>query len=197
MRPLENFLLKHIVILLLLLLAVIGFYIYQFNLSIDSTTWEEFGAFAGGSIAVLISLYGVCQHRIGNVKTYTIEDHIQLMNTYRSAHSGGYTNKGYEFINLIWESLVSQLVRNGEPTINDIKENSNLSEMAQWKRSLQKMDKKLVSDFVLEMTKAEVKLAWLYLLVKEIPLHYKAPLKVKFEKLSLTEKEYSIFNGLE
>ncbi|OEE65561.1 hypothetical protein A1OS_13515 [Enterovibrio norvegicus] len=68
--------------------------------------------------------------------------------------------------------------------------------MAQWKRSLQKMDKKLVSDFVNEMSQAEAKLAWLYVLVEEIPTYYKEPLKEKFEKLSLSEAESSIFTAL-
>ena len=198
----RNDLLKHIVslLLLLLLMAVIGFYIYKFDLPTDSTSWGEFGSFSGGTAAVLIALYGVIygifQHRSGSVKSYTIEDHIQLMKTYRSAHSGGYTNKGYEFIDWIWKCVVSQLTRNGDPTIKDVKGNSNLSEMAQWKRSLQKMDKKLVSDFVNEMSQAEAKLAWLYVLVEEIPSYYKEPLKEKFEKLSLSEAESSLFTAL-
>ncbi|MCV5246628.1 hypothetical protein OFC58_39125, partial [Escherichia coli] len=77
----------------------------------DASSWANLGSFSAGTAAVLIAPYGVIytiwQPRSGKTK-YTIEDHVRLMRTYKSAHSGGYTNKGYEFLKWLWPNAVSQ-----------------------------------------------------------------------------------------
>lgn len=115
------------------------------------------------------------------------------MSTYKSPHSGGYTNQGYEFIKWIWPNSVSQLTRDGNPTSQDIIDNVNLNEMAQWVRSLNKIDRKLIPDFTKEMIAEEIKLAWLYVHLKKIPKQYKKPLNDKINNLSLNDKETMLF----
>ncbi|EPN4990525.1 hypothetical protein M2G69_13475 [Vibrio vulnificus] len=190
---------KHIVVLISILLLTFGVYLYQFGVPTDSSSWSDFGSFSGGTAAVLISLYGVLyaiwQNRNSH-KKYTIESHIQLMRTYKSAHSGGYTNQGYEFLKWLWPNAVSQLTRNGMPTPKDVLENNNLNEMAQWKRSLHKIDRKLVSQFVNEMSKEELKLAWLYCLIGDLPNSYSKAVESKFSELPLSESEISLFDAI-
>jgi len=180
-------------------LFTFGTYLYKFGVPVDSSSWANFGSFSGGTAAVLIALYGVIytiwQNRHGK-PNYTIEDHIQLMRTYKSAHSGGYTNKGYEFLKWLWPNAVSQLTRDGKPTINDVLENNNLNEMAQWKRSLLKVDSKLVAQFVNEMSKEELKIAWLYCLIDELPKVYKNAIESKWSELPLSESEKSLFDAV-
>ncbi|ELB2132578.1 hypothetical protein ACSTEA_23250 [Vibrio vulnificus] len=190
---------KHIAVLLSIILLTFGTYLSKFGVPDDASSWANFGSFSGGTAAVLIALYGVIytiwQHRNGKSK-YTIEDHIRLMGSYKSAHSGGYTNKGYEFLKWLWPNAVSQLTRDGKPTVDDILNNSNLSEMAQWKRSILKVERKLIAQFVNEMSREELKLAWLYCSIGELPKEYKNAIEPKWSELPLSDSERSLFDAV-
>ncbi|WP_282109211.1 hypothetical protein [Shewanella algicola] len=190
--------LKHIVVLLSIILLTFGTYLFKFGVPENASSWADFGSFAG-TAGVLIALYGVIysiwQNGYGKSK-YTIEDHIQLMRSYKSAHSGGYTNKGYDFLNWVWPNAVSQLTRGGKPTVDDILKNTNLNEMGQWKRSLLKLERKLIPQFANEMSREELKLAWLYCLIDELPKEYKNAIEPKLSKLLLSDSEVSLFDAI-
>ncbi|EGQ7864518.1 hypothetical protein F1K70_18125 [Vibrio parahaemolyticus] len=190
---------KHIAVLLLIVFLTSGVFVFKFGVPTDASSWANLGSFSGGTTAVLIALYGVIytifQHRHAKPK-YTIEDHIQLMRTYKSAYSGGYTNKGYEFLKWLWPNAVKQLTKDGKPTIDDVLTNTNLNEMAQWKRSLLKIELNLIDQFVNEMHRDELKLAWLYCLINELPKEYKIAIEPKWSELPLTESEKSLFDAV-
>ncbi|MEZ8061035.1 hypothetical protein [Vibrio splendidus] len=190
---------KHIAVLLSIILLTFGTYLSKFGVPDDASSWANLGSFSGGTAAVLIALYGVIymiwQHKNSKSK-YTIEDHVRLMRTYKSAHSGGYTNKGYEFLKWLWPGAVSQLTRDGKATVDDILKNSNLNEMAQWKRSLLKIERKLIAQFVNEMSREELKLAWLYCLIDELPKEYKNAIAPKWSEVPLSDSERSLFDAV-
>ncbi len=190
---------KHIAVLFSIIILTFGTYLYKFGFPDNASSWANLGSFSGGTAAVLIALYGVIytiwQHRNGKSK-YTIEDHIRLMTSYKSPNSGGYTNKGYEFLKWIWPNVVSQLTRDGNPTVEDILKNTNLNEMAQWKRSLLKVERKLIAQFANEMSREELKLAWLYCLIDELPKEYKNVIEPKCAELPLSESERSLFDAV-
>ena len=190
--------LKHIVALIVLALLTIGVYIFKFGLPANSSDYANFGSFSGGTFVALATVYGVLYAIWQNISSRRegecslVDDHLHLMKTYKTAHTGGYSNDGYAFLDWLWPNIVNQLPV--PPTREAVLANINLKEMAQWHRSVKKCGKSRAAELVEVMSPVEVKLAQLYLSVSELTKSYEAPLKKRISSITLDEKEKALLS---
>jgi len=190
--------LKHIITLVAVALLTVGGYLFKFGLPVTSGDYANLGSFSGGSFVALATVYGVLYaiwHNISSKKeneSSLVDAHINLMKTYTTAHTGGYSGDGYAFLNWLWPHTVNQLTT--PPSREGVLANSNLREMAQWLRSVKKCGNSRAAELVEVMSPIEVKLAQLYLTVSELPKSYEAPISSKISGIELNDKEKALFS---
>lgn len=190
--------LNHIIALTVLALLTVGFYLFKFGPPVTSSDYANLGSFSGGSFVALATVYGVLYaiwHNISSKKeneSSLIDAHLNLMKTYKTAHTGGYSGDGYAFLNWLWPNTVNQLTT--PPTREAVLENTNLKDMAQWLRSVKKCGNSRAAELVEVMSPIEVKLAQLYITVSELPKSYQAPIRNKIAGIELNDKEKALFS---
>ncbi|MDA7086421.1 hypothetical protein PH586_08525 [Pseudomonas sp. SA3-5] len=190
--------LKHIITLATLALLTVGVYLFKFGLPVTPSDYANLGSFSGGTFVALATVYGVLYaiwHNISSKKeneSSLIDAHLNLMKTYKTAHTGGYSGDGYAFLNWLWPHTVNQLT--APPTREAVIANSNLKEMAQWLRSVKKCGNSRATELVQVMSPIEVKLAQLYLTISELPKSYRAPISKKIADIELNDKEKALLS---
>ncbi len=190
--------LKHIITLAALALLTVGVYLLKFGLPVTSSDYANLGSFSGGTFVALATVYGVLYaiwHNISSKKeneSSLIDAHLNLMKTYKTAHTGGYSGDGYAFFNWLWPHTVNQLT--APPTREEVLANANLKEMAQWLRSVKKCGNSRAAELVEVMSPIEVKLAQLYLTISELPKSYRAPISNKISGIELNDKEKALLS---
>lgn len=190
--------LKHIFALTALALLTVGVYFLKFGLPVTSSDYANLGSFSGGSFVALATVYGVLYAIWHNIsiknenESSLIDAHLNLMKTYKTAHTGGYSGDGYAFLNWLWPNTVNQLA---VPSTHEaVLANSNLKEMAQWLRSVKKCGNSRAAELVEVMSPTEVKLAQLYLTVSELPKSYQSPISNKIAGIELNDKEKALLS---
>ena len=186
--------LKHIISLSVLALLTVAFCLFKFGFPASISDYANLVAIFIALVTVYGFLYTIW-HNISSKKDNEdklVDAHINLMKTYKTAHTGGYSGDGYAFLNWLWPNIVRQL---STPISREaVLENSNLTEMAQWLRSVKRCGNSRAAELVELMSPNEVKLAQLYLIISELPKSYEIPISNKISAMKLNDKEKALLS---
>lgn len=187
--------LKHIAVVLISFVFTVGLYLFKFGMPIVAADYANLGSFSSGSLGIIVAIYVIYLAIVSNREAKRIADenlvegHLSLMKSYRTAHSGGYSNDGYAYLDWLWKNTYPSL----DLPLNakEVLENDNIVELMQWLRSVRKCKEKSV-DLVNVMSPTEVKFAKLFLILAQIPDVFNTPISKRLSKTELSDVEKSL-----